>query len=227
MGIAQAKPSAQLTCEGRKLKAQGALEVCLKQNNANMLNGAPDRSARCEHNFTTALATIDAAAAKVGAACRYLDDGDGTVSDLNTGLVWEQKTGTIGVPNAADVHDVNNAYAWSNSGTAPDGPAFTNFLYTLNNGVFDGTAITGCFANHCDWRLPTILELQGIVRPCNPTIDPIFGPTQSGWYWSATSDEPFFPDFAYGVPFFGGPIGATTKTMLNFVEYVRAVRGGL
>jgi hypothetical protein len=55
-----------------------------------------------------------------------------------------------------------------------------------------GTTISGCFAGHCDWRLPTSAELQTILLapfPCgtNPCIDPIFGPTQSFDYWSATT----------------------------------------
>jgi hypothetical protein len=93
------------------------------------------------------------------------------VSDLNTGLIWEKKTGTVGTPNPSDMHDVNNTYNWS---TGPgdnflaDGTAFTSFLATLNNGVAapsnsGPSHISGCFANHCDWRLPSILELQGIA----------------------------------------------------------------
>jgi hypothetical protein len=36
-----------------------------------------------------------------GTACRSLDDGDGMVSDLNTLLLWEQRT------EDGSVHDVD------------------------------------------------------------------------------------------------------------------------
>jgi hypothetical protein len=44
-----------------------------------------------------------------------------------------------------DVHDVNNTYCWSQpgqSGTEPDGTAFTVFLKTLNDQAFAGTGVS-------------------------------------------------------------------------------------
>jgi Protein of unknown function (DUF1566) len=78
---------------------------------------------------------------------------------------------------------------------------FTVFLATLNNGAdFNAgftpggepidSPITGCFANHCDWRLPSIVELKSIKAagcPTVPCIDPAFGPTQADVYRSATT----------------------------------------
>src|SRR5213078_3331138 len=64
----------------------------------------------------------------------YVDNGDGTVTDNTTGLIWEKKTGTVGTPNPSDVHDVNNSYTWSGVSPYqnPDGTLFTTFLATLN-----------------------------------------------------------------------------------------------
>ena len=70
---------------------------------------------------------------------------------------------------------------------APTGTAFTDFLYNLNGGPYGCTSDYGYthqdggFAGHCDWRLPTIAELQTILLapyPCgtSPRIDPIFWP---------------------------------------------------
>ena len=71
---------------------------------------------------------------------RFADNGDGTISDAQTGLMWEKKDDAVGI------HDKDNSYSWSSTGTA-DGTAFTIFLPTLNT--------PPCFAGHCDWRLPT------------------------------------------------------------------------
>jgi hypothetical protein len=51
--------------------------------------------------------------------------------------------------------------------TAPDGNAFTDFLTKLNDLVYGeaphSTDGTGCFAGHCDWRLPNAAELRTIL----------------------------------------------------------------
>ena len=60
----------------------------------------------------------------VGIACRYgVNTGTqtGTVTDYDTGLQWEQKTGD------STVHDKDNTYSWSPSLGPPDGTAFTVF----------------------------------------------------------------------------------------------------
>ena len=229
-GLAEAH-NPTLRCQQSKLAAQGDLQVCLALNSAEMLKGAPDHSAECQERLTRELARIDAVAAREGTSCRYLANGDGTVSDLNTALMWEQQTSTC----SGEVTCDTNTYTWSRTGTAPDGTAFTSFLATLNNGEapYNGgspSPITGCLANHCDWRLPSIMELQGIVdlnaSGCgagSPCIDPIFGPTQSNDYWSATTyaGNPFY---AWIVYFNDGNVYTNGKTAN---VYVRAVRSGL
>ena len=124
------------------------------------------------------------------------------VADHDTGLLWEKKTGTVGVEvvcettsgGCPDPHVVNNQYEWSNSGADPDGNAFTDFLEKLNDQVFgtadSATDVTGCFAGHCNWRIPSITEI-GTIADCSagsPCVDPVFGPTAPSWYWSASTD---------------------------------------
>lgn len=161
----------------------------------------------------------------------YADNLDGTVSDLNTGLVWEQKTTEVGSgQDFANAHDVDNYYTWSTgSPYGPTGSVFTDFLYKLNGGTSsDGVSTSGCFAGHCDWRLPTIEELQSILLsayPCstNPCIDSVFGPTEPDFYWSATTHAGV-PGDVWGVGFDDGLV------IVNFGTspfYARAVRGGL
>jgi hypothetical protein len=172
-GTARVTQTPQQKCEVAKLTAQGALQACLTKNSGNVILGKADASATCQTKFTAALAKAD----KKG-ACRYVDDGDGTVSDLNTGLMWEQKRNLDGTQNYADPRDADNDYTWC-AGTfpncaaatdPPDGTAYTDFLGKLNGDTSsDGSTVTGCFANHCDWRLPTIeTQKHGSQLPGRP-----------------------------------------------------------
>jgi len=146
-----------------------------------------------------------------GPALRY-NRRHGTFTDQNTGLQWEKKTPTGCL--STDVHCVDNLYTWSNTGMAPDGTLFTSFLKTLNT--------PPCFANHCDWRIPTVKELQSIVdySKSNPAPTSVPGATAASNYWSSTSVAPF-PDRAWGILFDFGFVGYGLK---SFDFYARAVR---
>lgn len=207
-------------CQEKKLKARGKLELCLQKNAAGLIAGKPDGSAACRTKFQTALT-------KAGTACRYLDNGNGTVSDLNTGLLWEKKDTNCPGPDC-----VSDAFDWSPSTDNPDGTAFTAFLYGLDGGTStNGTRTRGCFTGHCDWRLPTIEELAGIVDATQgqcgggsgACIDPAFGPTEVGRYWSATTADND-PGSAW-VVYFGATVPEAFFKLNN--AGVRAVRGGL
>lgn len=112
---------------------------------------------------------------------------------------------------------------------------FTAFLGTLNYGMSpDHVTISGCFAGHCDWRLPTIIELETLLLapyPCgtDPCRDSIFGPVPirlDGYedYWSSTSDAPpYSPADAYTIDFSDGSFFSGGK---DNSWYARAVRGG-
>jgi Protein of unknown function (DUF1566) len=163
---------------------------------------------------------------------RFVDNGDGTVTDSQTGLMWEQKTGAFDpstpvtcstATSCADPTNVNNVYEWSSSGAAPDGALFTDFLAKMNCTVLQigGRCGPGL---HRDWRVPTIAELQTIVD-CSftPCINPIFGPTAAGLYWSSSSAAGD-PSFAWLVSFDNGTSIASFKTFNSL--FARAVRGG-
>jgi len=144
----------------------------------------------------------------------YVDNGDGTITDRNTGLMWEKLSADW------SIHHNSTEYTWEN--------AFTK-IAALNSG--------GGFAGHTDWRLPNVNELKSLVAfgAAYPAVSPEFNSgcapdctvltcscTGSSWHWSS-STYPSSPERAGAVVFSDGFVTHGPKTYLNFV---RAVRGG-
>src|SRR5262245_46993085 len=162
--------------------AQSTIKACVGNDGSPRI--VPSSTTSCKKNETF-LSFLSGAPQP-----RFVDNGDGTITDNETGLMWEKKIldegacprfDNILIPRSP--HCVQDTWQWTNSGTAPDGGVFAVFLARLNAAVSrsgDGVNIRDvCFAGHCDWRIPNIVELQTIVlSPCsNPIcIDPIFGP---------------------------------------------------
>lgn len=209
-------------CLVNKRKAWIGLRKCQAAEEAKALLGKAADLTKCDGTFQEKLAKIDDKATNTGIACRYGDNGDGTVTDYQSGLQWEKKTGlfVIGLGfvcvQGNALRCVNNLYNWDEAMAFADASA-------------DGSTLTTCFAGHCDWRLPKISELQTILleaAPCstNPCIDPIFGPTRAGSYWSSTAlttdpdTNAWLMDFTDGDPFHFIKISESA---------VRVVRNGL
>jgi hypothetical protein len=142
---------------------------------------------------------------RTGAARSYTDNGNGTITDNATGLVWEKLT------NDVTIHNVNNSYTWD--------LAFQK-ITDLNIMKFGG---------YEDWRLPNLNELLTLVDygRFGPATNPAFNNkinsfTRSSLYWSSTSFQ-YNRSNGWYVDFKEGKVKANGKT--NF-HYVRAVRGG-
>jgi len=153
---------------------------------------------------------------RAGATLAYVDNGDGTITDVNTGLMWEKKS------LDGSSHDVNFRPTW-------DG-AFTVHVAGLN---------AANFAGHNDWRVPNVKELVSIVNyeNVNPAVSPAFNNncasgctvltcscTRSSFYWSSTTGAPN-PGGAWGIDFQFGDLIADNKTV-NGNDAIRAVRAG-
>jgi hypothetical protein len=117
---------------------------------------------------TTSYATGDDGDHEKGIASpvpRFIDNGDGTVTDNLTGLMWTK--------NANREIETKN---W-------------NQAIELANNLSLG--IDGCGASYDDWRLPNLFELESLrdmsnYDPVLPTGHP-FTNVQSFYYWSSTT----------------------------------------
>jgi hypothetical protein len=222
-------------CLVLKLNAWSAFRKCQATENGKGLLGKPTDLGKCLTKFQEKLAQVTAKATKAAIACRYQDNGNGTVTDYDTGLQWEQKVSPGG--GATDPHASGNVFTWtapSQSASCPfigcpNGLAYTNFLGRLNRHTTGALINFACFAFLCDWRLPTLAELQSIVdlgggcETGSPCIDPIFGPTPTVFYWSSTTLTSA-ADFAWGVDFGDGGVDSPSKETF---ACVRAVRNSL
>ncbi len=153
---------------------------------------------------------------QAGAALSYVDNGDGTITDVNTGLMWEK------LSDDGSIHDLDDRYTWS--------AAFEVKVALLN-----ATA----FAGHTDWRVPNQKELFSILdlETLFPSLSPAFnnGCTSGctvatcsctalpSFFWSSTSTASDTA-LAWAVTFDDGSVANGFK---GSAQSVRAVRGGL
>ncbi len=153
---------------------------------------------------------------QAGANLAYQDNGDGTVTDLNTGLIWEKQS------DDNSINDRDNLF------TAATAPGHIAALNTNN------------FAGKNDWRMPNARELLSLVNygVSNPAITSsafhtnCFGGcdvsvcscTAFLAYWSSTTVTNL-TNSAFTVNFTDGTVGVSAKNA-SFTAAVRGVRGG-
>lgn len=142
---------------------------------------------------------------------RFVDNGDGTVTDNLTGLIWLQE-GTCMQFFSGDPTG-SNARPWVAALTA------AAQLASGRCGLTDGSAAG-------DWRLPNLRELQGLVDYSQ--IDPSLPQghsmpdTSFGFYWSSTTVADF-THLGWLVDFHNGDVDYKVKSESYSV---RVVRGG-
>ena len=139
----------------------------------------------------------------------FTDNGDGTITDSTTGLVWDK---------------CSRGQVWDN--TTPPGTC-TGAASTHTWAAALAQAIAANAASHrgqADWRLPNRTELESLVKidANNPAIDSTHFPaTHHTWYWTSTTYAPN-PALAWIVLFNNGNTHAFSKTGTSPVRLVRS-----
>jgi hypothetical protein len=132
---------------------------------------------------------------------RFTDNGDGTVTDNLTGLIWLKNANCFGARNwATALSDANTL----NSGEC---------------GLTDGS-VEG------DWRLPNVREQQSLIdygrsNLALPSGHPFTG-VQSNYYWTSTPYA-YYTSFAWYVYLYDGYVDGDDET---YAYDVWPVRGG-
>jgi hypothetical protein len=153
---------------------------------------------------TTSYGTGDDGELKIGVAWpnpRFTDNGDGTITDNLTGLIWLKNANCFGTRTWDQALSDSNAL---NSGEC---------------GLTDGS-IAG------NWRLPNRRELLSLIddehyNPALPSGYP-FTNVQSDYYWSSTSRAEDI-DGGWYVHMFDGHVYGSIKTFPSYVWPVRGV----
>lgn len=135
---------------------------------------------------------------------RYQDNGNGTVTDRATGLIWKQCAEGLG--GAGCTTGSAQSFTWQAA------------LQHAEAAVFAGSSL---------WRLPNKNELASLVeRRCfEPAINATFFPnTPSSEFWSSSPDAYVYSEHrAWFVGFDDGDVNDGSK---RGTLYVRLVRGG-
>jgi hypothetical protein len=132
----------------------------------------------------------------------YTDNGNGTVTDNITGLVWQKCS--MGQNNDSICSGTATTATWVHA---------ISYCEALSLG------------GHTDWRLPNVSALESLVdfSRFNPSINTSFFPgTVGNWYWSSSSYVGN-TSTAWFVNFSNGYVDYNVKTNGVFVRCVRGL----
>ncbi|HEC85341.1 MAG: hypothetical protein DRR19_32950 [Candidatus Parabeggiatoa sp. nov. 1] len=137
---------------------------------------------------------------------RFTDNGNGTVTDNRSCLMWLKDAGCVG-QRAWDAVDASTE------------------VVTLINAA--NPACANYTGTYTDWRLPSLSELVSLLTNDNKEFmvsppSPLSG-VRSSWYWSS-STQANYSDRAWDVDLSDGFVSNGGKTMNAL--YVWPVRGG-
>jgi len=122
---------------------------------------------------------------------RYQVNGDDTFTDMKTGLQWHQWTEESGSPGLN----------WTNGGSDICGGVFWWLHTQFNDGAAHRVELTPtetCFADRCDWRVPTVEEAWTLIdvgSACEDSCTSIPG-DQDYPIWTSTGAEGYEARYA-------------------------------
>ncbi len=134
------------TCEGDLATCQGALDLGLPKTGQTICYTSGGAVTPC-------AGTGQDGEKRAGATPSYTDNGNGTITDNVTKLMWEK------LSDDGSIHDKDLN--------------FTGMLAAAGKATTLNTAL---FAGHNDWRLPNRRELESIIDlgRSNPAVNPVF-----------------------------------------------------
>jgi uncharacterized protein DUF1566 len=229
-------------CEAAKLGTAGKYAFCRLKADAKALKtgGSPDYS-KCDAAFAAKWAATETKAAgacpstgdqaseqaeltanagrtawRLSMDARFTDNGDGTITDRQTGLIWEKKIKRDSTTDFANLQDADNTYRWagqcsSNASklcqpTAAAAAACTANVAGNPSGCAqctggDGTCNASStvwtwilalnaanFAGHADWRVPTRDDLASIIDYSSATYPAVDDAFQGASCGAACTD---------------------------------------
>jgi hypothetical protein len=150
---------------------------------------------------------------------RFLDNGDGTVTDMLTGLMWLKDANCAGTIGHHPNETVDGSMDWV--------PAL-DFVTGINTGIYDISPCASYTGEYSDWHVPNINEMESMVHA--GAADPGawlngqgFVNVQSAIYWSSThATSPTSTNYAWVVNLDTTRVRGRRKSDPRFVWPVRA-----
>jgi len=134
---------------------------------------------------------------------RFIDNGDGTITEKVTRLMWVKDPSQI--PGGL----------WGTPGIP--------VRMTWSNAIINCEALN--YAGYSDWRLPNVTELESIVDygRYSPAIDTLFFPNSQTSYYLTSSTVAYITSYCWIVYGYNGYTYYTSKTSTNYVRPVRSI----
>lgn len=202
-----------LTCDGYLTTCESDLAACETLPAAQPLKTGQTTCYNAAGTVIPCAGTGQDGELQMGVARSFTDNGDGTITDNATGLMWEK------LSDDGSIHDADNTYTWTN--------AFATKVATLNS---------GSFAGYTDWRVPNRSELDSLVNlgAANPATYSAFNTgcvaactvltcscTPMSDFWSSSTYHAN-PGVGWLLYFPDGGVFANVKTIPSRVRAVRA-----